>query len=334
MGTTNWDLYENRIEILGLTRRDRNVNKIKNDINIKISGSPSCQSVTYNADEDTSNLIILDVDNNPYEKKINALPDESFDLGDIVNWMSQYWLITKIDVDNTIQVSGYMQLCNYNLKFLDSDGVATSRYCIIGDSSGSVEENNFIRLGNGKYSIKLAFDSETKLFKDGGRFLIDYNTTEPLAYKIIRVDSVVNNYGTSGGMIILTVEQDGRNVSDDSVALMIANYYSKVSSAPTVHTANYCEISYVGNSTLKVGAEYKKYTAAFKTKTGTLITPIPTPVWTLSSNSQYISHSATSNYILIKITDISLLGNNITLSLKDSLNTMNTSLVLGVLPLG
>ncbi len=338
--STNWGLYEERIGILGNTLRDRNINKLKNDINNKITGSPSYQTVTFNSDTSTLNLIILEsstTSHDFYTKKIRSMPDETFNLGDIISWKSQNWLVTKINVDDTIDTSGEMQLCNYNLKFIDSDGHIASRHCVIGNSSGSVKENNYVKLPDGKYSIKLPFDIKTCEFDYTTRFLIDYGTSTPQAYIIENINRVTDNFGTDGGIIELTVGFNGLCVEDDNVVLGIANYFSRFVPTPVEPVGSYAEISYSGSPVLYVGSASKTFTPVFKTSDGELIDPIPTAVWTVvidSAYSAYLVQTLSDNNIKLKVTDERAIGVPIILTLKDSANTMTASLTLEVLPLG
>lgn len=267
---TNWDLYETRLGISGNTQRDRNINKLKSDINSKIISSPFYQAVTYNEETSTSYLIILETDDD-YIKKINSLPSESFAIGDIVNWKNQHWLITSVDCDDTVDISGEMYQCNYNLKFLDVDGHPASRYCFVENAtqntSGIKTTNAEVQmtLGAARYTIKLAFDAETILLIRDRRLLID-----GIAYKITHTDRVSNL-----GCIILTLGEDAI-CSDDNLTLGIANYYSEYNVPTTTPVASYVEIVYSGDAVLYVGSASKTFMPLFKTSLGVDITPTPT----------------------------------------------------------
>lgn len=267
-------------------------------------------------------------------RNITANPDETFKYGDVVDCYKKKWLVTKVDPNEQVYCSGKMQRCNYELKFIASNGKPVSRQCIVYNSSGSLEQNNYLTLETGKLFIRLPLDSETLLLKEERRLFVDYDTQTPTAYKIVDNNSVSENYGEDGGNIILTVKTCERN-SEDNTDLMIANYNEDFVPTPPSPVADYCEINYSGEPELMAGLGFKKFTASFKDVGGNAL--IATPVWTVvvdGALTQYVKQDIADDYIRLKVTDVKAVGSTIILQLKDSGKTMSTEIELEVLPIG
>ena len=82
MGEINWTLYNTRLNIDGSTYRDRNINRLKQNILDKAPDSISYKTVKINNTD--ANLLIIDTDK-INSKDIKSLPDESFSAGDYVD---------------------------------------------------------------------------------------------------------------------------------------------------------------------------------------------------------------------------------------------------------
>lgn len=328
---TNWDLYNKRLNVNGNTKRERDINKLKSDLLINVVNSPSHKTVTINGV--SKGLLVNLASSSSYTnlniKNIQSLNTNGFKVGDYVVLDSLNYLINEVDPEDEIYTKGKMQECNYTLNFLDSHNLPISRPCIVSNSSGGVTQDKMMSLGDGKYSIKLPFDTETVLLEKDRRLLIDYGTLKPIAYKIVRSDRVSYKYGT-GGIIELTVEEDERN-SNDNIPLMIADYYSNV--APTPPPIELCTITYTGDAELQTGIGYKKFTAIFKDAEGNILDNV-IPVWSVvltdSSLLQYISTESADDYIKIKVTSTKMIGVPVRLELKDVAETMSSFVILEV----
>lgn len=77
---------------------------IKHRITRDFRKSIDAEDVTINGED---RLVLITRDKGDEQiKKIKSLPDERFDLGDIVNWNGTNYIIYKMDADRRIQSKG------------------------------------------------------------------------------------------------------------------------------------------------------------------------------------------------------------------------------------
>ena len=88
--------------------------QIKNDLLSDFKTTPSFYTVKINGVEQDVHILSTAYTN---VKKILSKPEESFNNGDIVEWNSKKWIITKVDADNLIQTKANMLECSYSLPF-------------------------------------------------------------------------------------------------------------------------------------------------------------------------------------------------------------------------
>ena len=83
---------------------------IKERIKRDFRKSIDAEDVTINGED---RLVLITRDKGDEQiKKIKSLPDERFELGDIVNWNGTNYIIYKMDADRRIQSKGRMYECN------------------------------------------------------------------------------------------------------------------------------------------------------------------------------------------------------------------------------
>jgi hypothetical protein len=294
--------------------------------------SASCKDIKI--DNVVQKLFILDT-KDPYVKDCQDIFDVLYCAGTIVEYATAYWLVEKLSFDGEIFKTGILRQCNYNLKFLLSTHQPASRYCYASSSSSSTDKTgNPIQMEYpvGVLHITLPSDGETLLldrtYTDTGknqRLLVDFGTTTPKAYEIKSADRL------TAGIITLVVEEC-LSSKNDNVTLGIADYdrYVPIETVPT--TAN-CQIIYNGTANIQTGKAAKKFTAKFLDALGVVL-PGVTPVWTLTMvNPALLDKVITvvaEDYITIKISDVSLIGEAIRLDLTDSTTSVSKYIMLGV----
>jgi|GEM_PF-3535410 len=331
--SVNWDLYAQRVNINGENRREKLINNTKKILRKYSKKSYNCKSVIINNNPCD---LLIDSTENPDVKKYSDIYDVIESAGTIIEWMNEHWIVDTIDSDSELYKKGKLLRCNYQLKFIDTNGRVTSRYCYIESIKRSIGvetagRNVPMTMGNWVYSIKLPFDVDTALLdrtkSDGKnrRLLIDYGTNEPKAYEVTFADRI-----TSPGIIIIYVNECQRS-DKDNVELMVADYYTDIKPEAS---GNDCEISYIGSPTLVYGQGYKKFTAIFKDENGDIISNIA-PVWAFHDvDESYLDVVTADNYIKIKVLSDKLIGKSFTLSLSNEEGTKNTSIVLEVENIG
>ena len=127
-----WDIYQNRIETHGGTKRM--ASKIREQRNLSLHTKDSLSFHTAVVDGETMNVSIINSDN-LNEKTMLSLPGEDFRCGGYVEWADNHWLITEKDANNEVYTKGKLVQCNFLLKWIDDDSVIHEQWCIIEDGT-------------------------------------------------------------------------------------------------------------------------------------------------------------------------------------------------------
>ena len=85
----NWDLYNKRLNVNGDTKRDRNLSCLQNKITSNLPDSLSCKSVQINSVNRQLNFTETKIG---YD--IQSLPNETFSVGDYVEYKTLTYLVT------------------------------------------------------------------------------------------------------------------------------------------------------------------------------------------------------------------------------------------------
>lgn len=246
--SVDWSLYENRLNYSGTTRTARNINRIKSNIINKVDGNPSYKEVTINSSTTKQTLLINETTKGNI-KEIFSLPNETFSLGDYVYWNNKIWLVIDCDTDNTIQIKGKMQECNWVLKFqLPTDYSIVSVPCITSGKTFDSDESKTISLGANKKSLLMPRNANTLTLKTDRRVYIDTRNETP--YILLDPDTTSYNYGADSGLIYIIGEQNPEQPTatyKDRPDLGICNYHEPVVVPPTPVGSTYSEIKTSGD---------------------------------------------------------------------------------------
>ena len=170
-------------------------------------------------------------------KKIKSLPDERFDLGDIVNWNGTNYIIYKMDADRRIQSKGRMYECNMKLRWKNKNGEIIERVGKGEDATkyGEGTEGTFrMRIGEFQLKIIIRLDEETVLIRRDDRFIIDAdeyipsmieNGIMPSVYKVTRRNVTTGTFpqdSTPHGYIEITLVEDQFVAGQDNLEDMLA----------------------------------------------------------------------------------------------------------------
>lgn len=223
-----WDTYQARLEANGVTRRERILKNTQSYISKKIANSLSCQKVLINGVEQAA--LILNQRENINLKKICALPGETLQHGGIVDFAGSKWLITELDANGEVYISGMMQRCNYLLKWLNKSGKIIEKWCIVEDGTKYLigeKAEDLMSIGDARIAITVCKDLDTIELRRGKRFLIDDLDTEtPLAYQITKSNKLFNIYENQG--VFRFILNEVNMTDDDNVELRIADFYNWV----------------------------------------------------------------------------------------------------------
>ena len=143
-----WDAYEDRMTSQGDTRREMALRRGARTLNLKTPDSLSYQFVTmYDRDHGYNiqsaemaaaaverKVAIINSDNLD-QKYIYALPGEDIELGSLVHWMDNYWLVEERDANTTLYTRAKMIQCNFLLHWVSDDKEICEQWCIIEDGT-------------------------------------------------------------------------------------------------------------------------------------------------------------------------------------------------------
>lgn len=238
-------------------------------------------------------LIVSKNKNVTTEKKFWTYPGEEARLGDVVDCFNCKWLITEIDPNNDICVTGKMEQCNREISWQNPHTrEIISRWVTMSKPYFSnLEEGTQITTSKRMYKMQIPYDEETSLLDNGKRFMLEVIDGEPKTYRITSVDISTQRFqmhGTLQGFISLQIEQDQYNELEDNPELMICNYLPP--EEPENDFRLKCKIEYIGDPILKIGGQPKVFTAVFEDINGETVDV--EPIWeieTIEEFEQYIS---------------------------------------------
>lgn len=204
---------------------------------VKINGEPKLVLITRDKGDEQI-------------KRIKSLPDERFDLGDIVNWNGTNYIVYKVDADRRIQTKGRMYECNTTLRWKNRNGKIIERVGKGEDATkyGEGTEGTFrLRIGEFQLKVIVRLDSETVQIKRDDRFIIDademyYNYTYPnfggdevgnLNYSYDNEDNNVPYKVNDSGD--LQSELNGLSVDENGNLNMATSGYALYGITPTVY---------------------------------------------------------------------------------------------------
>ena len=214
---------------------------IKHRITRDFRKSIDAEDVTINGED---RLVLITRDKGDEQiKKIKSLPDERFDLGDIVNWNGTNYIIYKMDADRRIQSKGRMYECNLKLRWKNKNGEIIERVGKGEDATkyGEGTEGTFrLRIGEFQLKILIRLDEETVLIRRDDRFMIDAddffgvmaeNDVLPNVYKVSRRNVNTGTFpqdGTQHGYIEITLVEDQFIAGHDDIENRIAPRVSTI----------------------------------------------------------------------------------------------------------
>jgi len=214
---------------------------IKHRITRDFRKSIDAEDVTINGE---NRLVLITRDKGDEQiKKIKSLPDERFDLGDIVNWNGTNYIIYKMDADRRIQSKGRMYECNLKLRWKNKNGEIIERVGKGEDATkyGEGTEGTFrLRIGEFQLKILIRLDEETVLIRRDDRFMIDAddffgvmaeNDVLPSVYKVSRRNVNTGTFpqdGTQHGYVEITLIEDQFIAGHDDIENRIAPRVSTI----------------------------------------------------------------------------------------------------------
>lgn len=344
-----WNIYSSLLTSNGVTQRDRTINKTKREMLKLAPHTPAYKNVII--DGKPQNVLIISSSTELDTKKIVAMPNENINIGSIVEWSNEHWIIYDNDCEDSIHQKGMMYRCNVYLKWQNEKGEIIGRYGYISDSSkqaiGLKSSGDIMYQLEQQYKGYFALDEETIKIRRDKRFLMDVDNLMPDAY-IVTNRKVMNynfnamdingNYklNTKDHLIIFMFTQTQKNEERDNFDLMIADYIEQ-SDKDIIDKPknNHVEILYDDESTLKCGGSYKEFKGKLLDSNNNEIPQaLKWSVITLENEEKYFEYIIEGNSIKIKANfNEKLIGSQIKLVLTDESNNYKSELFIEVISL-
>lgn len=237
-----WDLYDSRIEVHGYTKRDASFNMAVRRINNRVPDNLSYTTIEvypseygFNIDSVESqenkivqNLAVINTDNLD-EKFVVTMPGDDIELGALIHWMDNYWLVAERDANTTIYTKAKILQCNHILKWINPNREIIQQWCIVEDGTkyltGEMEDRNFVvTRGDSRISVQLSRNKHSVALDRDQRFLIDDpETPHKLSYLLTKPLKVGITYNQHG--VMKFVMQEVTATEDDNHELGLADYY-------------------------------------------------------------------------------------------------------------
>ena len=219
-----------------------------------------------------------------HQCSIVAAPNTDIHIGDMVECLSERWIVVELYMDKIGLMRGVMWLCNETIRFQNHSSSVHVRQCVIDNgtySKKSSDPDAFVMANT--YRMYLPRDAETeKMFVDkrlSFGHIYDATGDQILeVYKIIGIDSKTPNHGDGSHIMMVTLQRDVYNPSTDSLEDNLCDVYRPADSVAKPTPGGSCVIH--GKDTIRIGTR-RKYTAVFTDPAGNEITDI-TPVWSLT----------------------------------------------------
>ena len=217
-------------------------------------------------------------------ERVALFPIGTVKAGMYIFFENRYWLITGYPSSNKSYEKATVKLCQYKVKWQNSDGTIVERWVSTQSSSkydDGLKDSNTMTLTSDSIMLLLPNDDES-LTLDGKRIFIDKKNPPNKVYLVSRADSVLYDYGEDhGGMFCFITEKTELNESTDRPDLGICDYISPTTPEEDDKTT-ILSAKIVGNANLKVGFE-RTYIASIIDKSGTAVEWDDTYSWNVVS---------------------------------------------------
>lgn len=203
-------------------------------------------------------------------ERVALFPIGTVKAGMYIFFENRYWLITGYPSSNKSYEKATVKLCQYKVKWQNSDGTIVERWANMQSSSkydDGLKESNTMTLTSDSIMLLLPNDDES-LTLDGKRIFIDKKSPPNKVYLVSRADSVLYDYGEDhGGMFCFITEKDELNTTRDNRELGICDYISPTTPPEDDNETTILSAKIVGNTNLKIGFE-RTYIASIVDKSG------------------------------------------------------------------
>ena len=320
----DWNKYISHITAEGKTQRDRQITRLKNQINNKVGSNPSYKSVKLNGEE---THLIINTSTKPYYKEFQSLPDQKILAGDYVEWADSMWLVLNADSDDEVYTDGNLRQCQHRIYWQKADGTIVSRYAYTENASSysnGETGNNTITLESNQFMAYLPYDEETAELDNGKRVHMSRSNAKCKPYELTRPDDITYGFGEKGVLNIIFTqtqynqENDKLITLEDGTQAWICDYIDSTPTTPpseptTPDETEDLSVAISGTSNLRIGVT-RTYTAILSDKDGNAVQWDDTKYgWNVTSDFD-VKQSVTENKISLTVEDEDYIDSSFILS--------------------
>lgn len=321
-----WDTYEAILHRDGETYRDRAINREREMLMRRMTDSPASKTVLVNGEE--KDLLMLSTDAQDV-KNFKMLPGDTIEVGDMVEWNNEHWIVIRVDFDDEVTRNGRIKQCNHLFRWQNGTPGIIYRWGVLdpGVYSTTLDEEEKVVGPDKQYKIYLPFDEDTKKLylkkriateiaydKDGKEVLVVYELTGR--------DSITSSYGINGHLLVMYARSAGDwNPLTDDLELMICDYIKpEEDPTPPMPPDPLLPCSISGRETLKAGLGSRKYTVTFFEADGETEDASVTAFWTVVLPAGYESciHYTINDNTLSLLADEDAIGEMVILQVSDA----------------
>ena len=255
-------------------------------------------------------------------ERVALFPIGTVKAGMYIFFENRYWLITGYPSSNKSYEKATVKLCQYKVKWQNSDGTIVERWVSTQSSSkydDGLKDSNTMTLTSDSIMLLLPNDDES-LTLDGKRIFIDKKNPPNKVYLVSRADSVLYDYGEDhGGMFCFITEKTELNESTDRPDLGICDYIFPTTPEEddkTTILSNNITGTISGNKTLKIGFE-RTYTANLVDEDGNVVEWSDEFSWNIVDNIE-VTSTVDGDKIELFAEDEDLIDTSFTLQVLDN----------------
>ena len=231
---------------------------------------------------------------------------------------NRYWLINGYPGNNGIYEKATMVLCQYLLRWQNSEGKIIERWCnAVSASKYDVGENgNYtITLSSNTYTIITPGDSEC-LNLDRKRVFIDKRKINPeKVFKMTRTDDILYDYGDEyhGSVLSFIADKTELNLKTDSQELGICDYID-IDHSEHDNDKGTVFAKIIGSDSIKINRKRTYYVKFYSDESCTEEIECTNYTWHVSDDIQ-VKKTIYENSIEILISDEQYIGKILSLKI-------------------
>ena len=321
-----WELWENLLNMSSESAYDARELAIEQSIEAFLNGMEEDPAYQKDAVVEGEVTPLIVSRTSALECDIKAPPGTEIYIGDMVGCFDEDWIVVELYADKIGIINGKMWICNDTIRFQNHSPTIYTRRVVIDDGSYTkhstdpiayVPTNTYkVYISMEPASIQLYIDKRLgfgPIFGPEGKLILE-------VYKITGIDVKSRNRGEGSHLMVMTVQRDVYNESNDSIELNLCDVYRQYSDEtplpPPEEAIGSCFIE--GRDLVRIGTS-RKYTGLFIDFEGNVVDGEDTKVWNVQKGHTAIERVINGDEVTITVPfNEDLIGAEVTLTLSDS----------------